>query len=450
MKETLIPHDRDAEMGIVGAMCLHPDKVIDELSDILHNGQPFYDQDCLRMYRTLAALHMMGEPIDLTVLCAEMNSEDYPCGAGMSWERFSIDCVQSVSYYGHAPSWARIVVRHYVRRMILTASEALRMVSAEPQGDPLELYDEWAKANEDKLKKWEGHEDNLDVCATIKSLEDEDTRMPLRTGVHEIDSVFGGFSRGSLIVLAARTSVGKTSLALTCHYRMCRYHEHKSLFVSIEQGTKEIGARMLAQDAGIPAAESLCGTTSIAVIEGIREQIASRPWSKSCRFIYNKHKCELICAAIRTSVRKHGTEIAFVDYLQMMDCDVERGENRERQVSKMTKMLKNVAERQNIAVVLVAQLNRCPEKRTDARPKLADLRESGAIEQDADAVLFLYREEDSLAGVQVRVAKNRNGRTTTWMDISFDKPVMVFGALTAAEPTLDYGDTSQMSESGAY
>ncbi len=138
-----IPHDREAEMGIIGAMCLHSDKVIDELSDILHNGQPFYDRDCQKMYRTLAALHMMGEPIDLTVLCSSMEADGIACGAGMAWGDFAIDCVQGVSYYGNAPSWARIVVRHYLRRLILAASESLRMVSAEPQGDPLEQYDDW-------------------------------------------------------------------------------------------------------------------------------------------------------------------------------------------------------------------------------------------------------------------------------------------------------------------
>ncbi len=450
MNDKPLPHDREAEMNIVGAMCLHPDKTIDELADILHNGQPFYDRDCQRMYRTLASLHMMGEPIDLTVLCAQLRADGVPCGAGMEWDRFAIDCVQGVSYCGNAPSWARIVVSHYVRRMILQASESLRTISAEPAGDPLDHYDEWAGQTDDRLKRWEGHEDNFDVCRTIAKNEDEEMAMPLQTGVFEIDSTFGGFSRGALTVIAARTSVGKTALALTCHYRMTKHQGHKSLFVSIEQGAREIGARMLSQDAGIPASDILGGKTQVAIIRDIRETIAGQAWSENCRFIYARQRCEHICAAIRTSVRKHGTEIAFVDYLQMMDCDVERGENRERQVAKMTKMLKAVAERCKVAVVLVAQLNRCPDKRSDTSPKLSDLRESGAIEQDADMVLFLYCEEKSLAGVQFRIAKNRNGRTTKWMDIGFERATMVFGSLTRRDPALEYGDTANMAEDGAY
>ncbi len=449
MNNQPVPHDRETEMNIVGAMCLHP-PVIDEMADILHNGQPFYDRDCQRMYHTLAALHMMGEPIDLTVLCSSLNTENVPCGAGRTWEQLAIECVQGVSYHGNAPSWAKIVVKHYLRRLILTASESLRTISGDPQGDPLANYDDWASGTDGKLKRWEGNENNLDVCHSIEQNEDEETALPMQTGVHELDDAFGGFSRGALTVIAARTSVGKTSLALTCHYRMTKHQGHKSLFVSIEQGAREIGARMLAQDAGIVATDTLHGQTQPAIIRDIRETIAGQPWSENCRFIYDRQRCEHICAAIRTSVRKHGTEIAFVDYLQMMDCDVERGENRERQVSKMTKMLKGVAKRCNIAVVLVAQLNRCPDKRTDRSPKLSDLRESGAIEQEADVVLFLYQEDDSLAGVQFRIAKNRNGQKTGWLDISFDKPLMIFGSLTNAQGTLDYRDSENMTENGGW
>lgn len=448
MNDKPIPHDLEAEMNIVGAMCIHA-PIIDEMADILHNGQPFYNRDCQRLYRTLCAMHMMGEPIDLTVLCAAINAENEPCGAGMSWEQLAVDCAQGVGFHGNAPYWAKIVVRHYLRRLILTESEAMRMLSGDEANDPLELYDEWANRCDDKLKKWESNEDNTSAAHTLKSNEVEDEAMPLKTGVHEIDSAYSGFSRGNLTVIAARTSVGKTSLAMTCHYRMARHGEHKSLFVSIEQGEREIGARLLAQDAGIPASETLNGMTQIAVVRDNREQMERLVWSENCRFLYDRHKCESICAAIRTSVRKHGTEIVFVDYLQMMDCDVERGENRERQVSKMTKMLKEVASRFDVAVVLVAQLNRCPDKRSDQRPKLSDLRESGAIEQDADTVLFLHQDDDSLAtDVKFRIAKNRNGQQTSWMDIGFDKPTMIFGSLTARQQPIDYGHPAHSGDTG--
>jgi replicative DNA helicase len=234
------------------------------------------------------------------------------------------------------------------------------------------------------------------------------------TGLIDLDPILTGLHDGELTIIAARPSCGKTSLGLSILSHACGARRLPALFVSLEQHRQELCERLLACYAEINSQDIRKGTIQGLEIDRVLSAKASMSsWSL---FIHDApQNLQRIAAIARRLKRRHGLRMIVIDYLQLLEPENSKSP-RQEQVASMSRRMKLLARELNIPVVCMAQLNREVEGRTDHKPRLADLRESGAIEQDADVVMFLHRpdyyaETDRPGQVDIHVAKNRNGPT---------------------------------------
>jgi replicative DNA helicase len=236
----------------------------------------------------------------------------------------------------------------------------------------------------------------------------------LSTGFADLDYHLGGFGEGQMIVLAARPAIGKSALGLNIAANVMKAG-NGVLFVSLEMSHSELTERLLSSEASINGHDITAGTIS----EHQMFQLSQRAEDLSRNRLFyldNKYSIADITAKARLAYRKHGVRFVVADYLQLVDAESKRGMLREQAVSSVSRELKRLAMELKIPVLVLSQLNREVEKRDDKRPKLSDIRESGAIEQDANVVLFLHRPdaydaEDRPGQAELIIAKNRTGPT---------------------------------------
>lgn len=278
-----------------------------------------------------------------------------------------------------------------------------------------------------------------------KRSQDPESAWGVRTGFYEIDKTMLGLHPGNLVILAARPSMGKTALALSMMLQMATHRPNVVMF-SFEMSVQEIQYRLLAQQSGINLSQLLKGNLNAKEwdkIEKIREGKTPGIWY----FEGSSATVHQIRVWLQDFAKKRPVSAVVIDYLHLMQGEnhgQSRFENRVQEISSITRGLKLLAKEMNIPILLLSQLNRDPENRSDPRPQLADLRESGSIEQDADQVFFLFRQEYYEAkkegreevGVQkaeIICAKNRNGPTGTYR-VSFWRNFVKFADLNDTEP----------------
>jgi replicative DNA helicase len=241
----------------------------------------------------------------------------------------------------------------------------------------------------------------------------------ITTGFTDLDKITAGMQPGDLIIVAGRPSMGKTALALNIAVTaaMSTYKGHNAhvLVFSLEMGREQLVRRMMCSEGRVDASRVRIG--SIAHDDWPRLIEAANILSQTP--IYIDDTAALTAMEVRAKSRRlmseHGLDLIIVDYLQLMRANVKSGENREREISEISRALKNLAKELDVPVIALSQLNRALESRQDKRPMLADLRESGAIEQDADVIMFVYRDEvynkdtPDIGIAEVIIGKQRNG-----------------------------------------
>jgi replicative DNA helicase len=252
--------------------------------------------------------------------------------------------------------------------------------------------------------------------AIRKRQEGEVEAGRLFTGFEDLDDLIGGFGPGQMIVLAARPAVGKSALALNIAANVMK-SGNGVLFISLEMSHPELTQRLLSSEASVNGADILSGNLDRDDMRNL-SRCAESVSGKKLLYLDNKFSIADITAKARLAYRKHGVRFVVADYLQLVDAESKRGMLREQAVASVSRELKRLAMELKIPVLVLSQLNREVEKRDDKRPKLSDLRESGAIEQDANVVLFLHRPdvydpEDRPGEAELIVAKNRTGPTET-------------------------------------
>ena len=274
----------------------------------------------------------------------------------------------------------------------------------------------------------------------LDQMERERGLSGVATGFEGIDRLTGGFQKANLIVLAARPGVGKTSLALNIAQHVAAQGQMPVAIFSLEMSARELGERLLCSSARVSSHRvrtgSLSGDDCTKLVQAAGELEKAD--------MYIDDTAGLNMFELRTKARrlqaKQSLALIIVDYLQLMSGDA-RAENRQQEVSNISRAMKQLARELAVPVIAVSQLNRSPEARADREPQLADLRESGAIEQDADMVMFLYEDpsDPSSKGViKLKIAKNRNGPTDT-VRLGFVKDYTKFRTLTRD----DYADLDE-------
>lgn len=415
------PHSMEAEQSVLGSMLLDKEAVAVAIEQL--KGEDFYSDAHKEIFEAILILYDRGKPIDLVTLVEELR------------QRGTLDAVGGVAYVTDlsmaVPSTANI--QHYVniveekcilRRLIQASNEILK-VSYEGQQE-LELILDLAEKmifNISQKRTTQGFEPIKEILLTayekIEELSKNKGKITgVPTGFKDFDLKTSGLNPSDFVLVAGRPSMGKTSFVLNiAQYAAIHANIPVGIF-SLEMAKDQLVQRMLSSEANVELQKIRTG--DLTESEWIKLVQSARPLSQAPIFIDDTPG--LTVTQMRSKARRlkmeHGLGMIIIDYLQLMSGSG-RVENRQQEISEISRSLKALARELQVPVVTLSQLSRAPEARTDHRPMLSDLRESGAIEQDADLVAFLYRDEyynpdtEKKNIAEVIIAKQRNGPTGT-------------------------------------
>lgn len=417
------PQNLEAEEYVVGAMMLS-EWAIDACVDECGPGD-FYRETHGKMFAAAAAMRAEGRPVDPITLGAELESRGQLAEVGgLERIRELATLVPATSNAGHH---ARIVREKSIRRGLGNAGRALYGLSLDVERPTVDLVDEAERLVFDLARSGERN-DPVSLADTVplvyRQLEalhsGEITQIGLPTGFKDVDSMTAGLQPGNLIIVAGRPSMGKTALAICVLAHVTMREEVPALIFTLEMSRLEVTQRLVGIEGQIDSTKFRTGALDGG--EWHRATRASNELSRAPLFIDDQRVItvsEIRSKARHLKMRNPDLGLIVVDYLQLMTAEG-NAENRVQALSQISRSLKLLAGELDVPVIAISQLSRAPEGRHDRRPILSDLRESGALEQDADVVAFVYRdeyyhpEEDDQKGVaEVIFAKHRNGPTDT-------------------------------------
>lgn len=390
-----LPADLEAERAVLGSILLLPE-VFDEVALVIR-PLDFYDDANRRIYEHLVAMHDDGQRIDPMLLVDRLRKADiYEAVGGAA---YLAEVGKQVPTAAHAEYYARIVADKSVLRSLIHASTDILHEAYDPS---VETRQQLAKAEEKVFAILEDRgAGQVTAISDVlqESLDRLDARMDhdhafggVETGFDDFDQLTGGLQNSELVILAARPSMGKTALAMNMTEHAVMQGNIPTLFVSLEMAALELGDRLLCGIAEVNGNRLRNGTISTDERRQLVE--AAAKVSQAPLFIDDSPSRTMteISANARRLKRRHGLGLIVIDYLQLIEPDNAR-DPRQEQVSKIARRLKGLARELDVPVLCLAQLNRQVESTRDNKPQLSHLRESGAIEQDADVVMFVHRDE---------------------------------------------------------
>jgi replicative DNA helicase len=415
------PHDVAAEQCVLGGMLLSKDAI----SDVIEVIRPtdHYRPAHQLVHEAILDLYARGEPADAITVSNELARRgDLPKIGGGPYLHTLIASVPTAANAGY---YARIVRERAILRRLVEAGTRIVQMGFTGDAEADELVDR-AQAEVYAVTDRRIAEDYHSLSEIMPGALDEieaisthgGTMTGVPTGFTDLDALTNGLHGGQMIVIAARPAVGKSALALDFARAATIKHQLPTVIFSLEMGRNEITMRLLAAEARVPMHVMRSGQMSDddwARLARRMSEVADAPL-----FIDDSPNMSLmeIRAKCRRLKQRHDLRLVIIDYLQLMSSP-KRVESRQQEVSEMSRSLKLLAKELEVPVVALSQLNRGPEQRTDKKPMVSDLRESGSIEQDADVVILLHREdayekESPRAGeADLIVAKHRNGPTAT-------------------------------------
>ena len=419
IKDRLPPQNIDAERSVLSAMLLDAEAAGSAV-DIL-SPQHFYSPAHQTIFHAIRSLYEKNIPTDLVTIAEKLKTDNtLEQVGGISYIASLIDLISSSSHIEH---YARIVLnKYFLRQLIKEVSDIIFQAYSEPE--EVEKFIDQAEMRIFSLTERQGlsgYSAMKDLIRdTVKKVEslyvDKKTITGVPSGFKEFDLVTAGLQPSDLVVLAARPSMGKTSLALNIIEHVAVKEGSPVGLFSLEMSKEQLVLRMLCSLARVDLSKvrtGFLGEKAFPQLVNAAGKLAAAPL-----FIDDTPGISL--AQLRSRSRrlkaKENIQLMVVDYLQLMGSDKKQVESRQQEISDISRGLKSIARELNIPVIVLSQLNRSVENRQDHRPLLSDLRESGAIEQDADVVVLLlrkeyYNAEDEPGLADVIIAKQRNGPT---------------------------------------
>jgi len=417
---TLPPHDLEAEESVLGAMLISPSAVI-AVGERLQRDD-FYRESHRLIYDSIVELFSQGEAIDIVTVADHLTLKGQLEQAG---GRAYIHTLSStVPAAANAPHYAEIVHENAVLRALIEVGNKIAEMGYERQGEARELLNSceemvFSISHDQNTSQVQHLKDILgEQFDRIEKLHDAGkTLTGVPTGFIDLDRITSGLQPSNLIILAARPSMGKTSLALDIAQNVAMKEEIPVLLFSLEMGKEELAQRMMCTQGKVDShrlRNGMVGPDDWSKLTDACGQLMKAPIFVDESATPNIFE---IRAKTRRLASRENLGLVIIDYLQLMDADDNRSQNREQEIAKISRSLKIMARELKIPVMAISQLSRAPEKRNVARPQLSDLRESGAIEQDADVVLFIFRDKEESGHLgntaELNIAKHRNGPTGT-------------------------------------
>lgn len=436
--ERIQPQNLDAEKSLLGAILISEDSLSDVI-EIVHSND-FYEEKHRIIFAAFMRLYESHRPIDLLTVQAELKSQKKLSAAGGA--AYLAELSTFVPTAAHAKAYAELISDAATRRRLILAAAKITEAAYDNPDDTPSLLGQAEKtlfeASEQKIKN-----DLISIADLLDSTFDRLEALSknkgaiagLKTGFIDLDKMTAGLHRSDLFVLAARPAMGKTALALNIAHHAAMINNKAVLIFSLEMGKEQLINRMLSDASGIDSFKLETGNFSGDDFSRISEAMAEL--SEAPIFIDDTPGLNI--TEMRTKARRaaheHELGLIIVDYLQLMSGTSKRGaENRVQEVSEISRGLKLIAREMDVPVIALSQLSRTVESRSPQIPLLSDLRESGSIEQDADIVAFLYREDyynpdtERQNITDLIIAKHRRGATGK-INLFFDKQHVRFMSL---------------------
>lgn len=440
------PQNLEAEQAVLGAILMES-KAIDRVLPLLPKNA-FYKDAHNRIYAAMLELQSVGDPIDSVTLTNHLTKHNLLDKVGGAF--YITGLVEALPSAANVEHYAEIVREKHVLREIIAASHKLIEDAYDGEGDPNELLD----AAEHHLFELERRaqftlafsleevlHEGLTKLDKLQSADRKHRYTGIPSGFTDLDNMTNGFQPADLVILAGRPSMGKTALALNIARNAALDFGHKVGIFSMEMSNYQIAMRFLTGEAKVNSHKVRQGTLSDR--DWPRLSKAAGVLSEAPVFIDDTAGLDIL--GLRSRIRRfkadYEIELVIVDYLQLITGRA-RLENRQQEMSDISRSLKNLARELDITIIALSQLSRAPEQRpgADKRPIMSDLRESGAIEQDADVILFLYRpflytrKEEDEGKAELIIGKQRNGPTGK-LDLTFIPDFAKFETFTReAEP----------------
>jgi replicative DNA helicase len=429
-KSTIVPpQNLEAEESVLGAMMVSESTIEPVLLDVHLKAEDFYRDRHRTIYQAIIGLNENAEPVDVLTVSEALAQH------GRLEEVGGRDVVASLAAKvpapGSAKHYAQIVKQNSLMRRLETAAKQIQQSVSDRDGEPRALVENAERllfqvANQEQADDFREIgdilHDEIDKLEKLASGDSDITGTP--AGFRELDDKTGGFQPGNLIVIAARPAMGKSTLVCDFAQNVAMKHNKPVALFSLEMSEMELAHRFIGSQSRISSDRLRKGKVSSKdwprVVKACNQLESAPLWiddSSDLGLLELRAKARRLHAQERS--RGHeGLGLIIVDYLQLMRSDDARA-NRVEQVSQFSRGLKILARELNVPVIGISQLSRAPEQRPDKRPILSDLRESGAIEQDADLVGFLYRDDyynqdsEDPGGAELILAKHRNGPVGT-------------------------------------
>ena len=427
MVERIPPHNAEAERSVLGAAMLDKDVLSEILEEV--KAEDFYNENHKEIFQAIWELYRDNSPVDMLTVCEELKRRKALDMVG--GRAYIATLTAEVPSTANAAEYAKIVAEKATLRQMIKTSEDITEKGYEANMDAAEILDyaesgifsiAQRRQKNDYAKIQDVLLENLKIIDEASKNKDKIVGIP--TGFKELDEKTSGLQRSDLVIVAARPAMGKTAFALNIAQQSAVKAGSSVIIFSLEMGKEQLGQRLLAMQARVEMQKLKQGDLdrtdwdriSMAAndLNGTKIVIDDTP---GISLMEMRNKCRRLKA-------EQGLDLVVVDYLQLMRFDG-KADSRQQEISAISRNMKLLAREMDCPVIVLSQLSRAPEQRPDKRPILSDLRESGSIEQDADIVIFLYRDdyynpETETPGVcEINIAKHRSGPTgkieLTWV-----------------------------------
>lgn len=417
-QDHLPPHSLEAEESVLGSMLLSHEALVD-VSEIL-SSRDFYKRSHALIFDTALSLFASGEPVDPLTVAESLRSQGNLEKVGD--RSYIVNLMSSVPTPANAKYYAEVVMRLAIYRRLIEAAGKVAAVGYRAPEELAEALDEaegaiFSVAQRKRRESIRAIKDLMEITfEDLEKISEGKMESGIRTGFVDIDELTSGLQPSDLIVVAARPSMGKTSLALNIADHVAVEEGVPVAIFSLEMSAQEVTRRMLCTRARVNSQK----LKSSFLDDDIWQRLSDAAGELTSASIFIDDNANVTVMEMRSKLRRLKSQLdiglVIVDYIQLMSSDRSQ-ENRVQEIAHISRGLKVLGRDFNIPVIAVSQLNRDPEKH-NRRPILSDLRESGAIEQDADLIIFIHREEiydrdnEEVKGrADVNVAKHRNGPT---------------------------------------
>ena len=433
------PQNSEAEASLLGAILIDSDAIV-KIADAIDTAD-FYDERHRHIYEAIRQLYEKHSPIDVLTLSDQLKGTGYLDIVGGS--AYLTELTNFVPTAAHVEQYAEIVSQKALRRRLIKASQDILDYGYDEARGFRELIEE----AESRLFEVSQRHVKHDIISLETILAESFDRLDdlhkdkgkirgVPTGYRDMDNMLAGLQRSDLIILAARPSMGKTALALNLAHNISLQADQAVLMFSLEMSKEQLVDRLLAMESGVDAWALRTGNLTDSDFEKIGQAMGTLSEAQ----IYIDDTPGITVSDLRTKARREAHQrpigLIIVDYLQLMSGGARYGGegNRVQEISEISRGLKIIARELNVPLLALSQLSRSVESRSPQIPQLADLRESGSIEQDADVVAFIYREDyynpeserKSIADIFIR--KHRNGPTGA-IELYFDREKQKFKSL---------------------